>query len=598
MAKIIEISALCKSYQTQKRKQLLVFDNFNLAIESDCHLICLTGPDGAGKSTLLKIFAGVLPFDKGQVLLNGTKPDMANAKFSKDVGYMSQTLGLYEELTVWDNLTILSGLRGLKLKESSDYLTKLLTSVNLINFKDREAGALSGGMKQKLALCCIIAARPKILILDEPTVGVDPVSRNELWNIILSYLKEVQGYCIFSTAYLEEADFCDLVLMLNDGKLLLQGSKESLLNKLPHQTYSLEDTKDNYQQALKKALQLTFRDDANSPILDICPRLGRIDILTTKGCSLEELKLYLQKHFNDTFELNTRGPILEDVYIHNALTEQLKIQSKSTAIKKSNSSDTACSTLNNQRSEIVIARNIKKCFGNFVAVDDSSFKVHTGEIFGLLGPNGAGKTTTFRMICALSKPTSGQVTINGFDLAKAKHDARATIGYVSQKFSLYRKLSVYQNLEYFGLSYGLKPKALKERIKELLSEFNLEDFKDINSETLPFGIQRQLSMACALIHKPKILFLDEATSGADPLARRNFWYLINKLATTGTCVVVTTHFMEEAEYCDNFLIQDQGKILVLGSPNTICRKEGRRISIQEKFVSLILDSRNQEAEHA
>ena len=598
MAKIIEISALCKSYQTQKRKQLLVFDNFNLAIESDCHLICLTGPDGAGKSTLLKILAGVLPFDKGQVLLNGTKPDMANAKFSKDVGYMSQTLGLYEELTVWDNLTILSGLRGLKLKESSDYLTKLLTSVNLINFKDREAGALSGGMKQKLALCCTIAARPKILILDEPTVGVDPVSRNELWNIILSYLKEVQGYCIFSTAYLEEADFCDLVLMLNDGKLLLQGSKESLLNMLPHQTYSLEDTKDNYQQALKKALQLTFRDDANSPILDICPRLGRIDILTTKGCSLEELKLYLQKHFNDTFKLNTRGPILEDVYIHNALTEQLKIQSKSTAIKKSNSSDTACSTLNNQRSEIVIARNIKKCFGNFVAVDDSSFKVHIGEIFGLLGPNGAGKTTTFRMICALSKPTSGQVTINGFDLAKAKHDARATIGYVSQKFSLYRKLSVYQNLEYFGLSYGLKPKALKERIKELLSEFNLEDFKNINSETLPFGIQRQLSMACALIHKPKILFLDEATSGADPLARRNFWYLINKLATTGTCVVVTTHFMEEAEYCDNFLIQDQGKILVLGSPNTICRKEGRRISIQEKFVSLILDSRNQEAEHA
>ncbi|MDY3107534.1 MAG: ATP-binding cassette domain-containing protein [Succinivibrio sp.] len=598
MAKIIEISALCKSYQTQKRKQLLVFDNFNLAIESDCHLICLTGPDGAGKSTLLKILAGVLPFDKGQVLLNGTKPDMANAKFSKDVGYMSQTLGLYEELTVWDNLTILSGLRGLKLKESSDYLTKLLTSVNLINFKDREAGALSGGMKQKLALCCTIAARPKILILDEPTVGVDPVSRNELWNIILSYLKEVQGYCIFSTAYLEEADFCDLVLMLNDGKLLLQGSKESLLNKLPHQTYSLEDTKDNYQQALKKALQLTFRDDANSPILDICPRLGRIDILTTKGCSLEELKLYLQKHFNDTFKLNTRGPILEDVYIHNALTEQLKIQSKSTAIKKSNSSDTACSTLNNQRSEIVIARNIKKCFGNFVAVDDSSFKVHIGEIFGLLGPNGAGKTTTFRMICALSKPTSGQVTINGFDLAKAKHDARATIGYVSQKFSLYRKLSVYQNLEYFGLSYGLKPKALKERIKELLSEFNLEDFKNINSETLPFGIQRQLSMACALIHKPKILFLDEATSGADPLARRNFWYLINKLATTGTCVVVTTHFMEEAEYCDNFLIQDQGKILVLGSPNTICRKDNKRISIQEKFVSLILDSRNQEAEHA
>ena len=594
MTKIIGITALCKSYQIQKGKNHLVFDAFNLAIESDCHLICLTGPDGAGKSTLLKILAGVLPFDKGQVLLNGTKPDMANAKFSKDVGYMSQTLGLYEELTVWDNLTILSGLRGLKLKESSDYLTKLLTSVNLINFKDREAGALSGGMKQKLALCCTIAARPKILILDEPTVGVDPVSRNELWQIILSYLKEVQGYCIFSTAYLEEADFCDLVLMLNDGKLLLQGNKESLLKKLPHQTYSLKVPTENYQQALKKSLQLTFRDDDNSPILDICPRTGCIDLLTTNDCSFENLHQYLLEHFKQKIELVTRKPILEDIYIHNVLTEQLN----TTTTRKNDKLQSNLSTVAKDNLPIVIAQNIKKCFGNFVAVDDSSFKVHTGEIFGLLGPNGAGKTTTFRMICALSKPTSGQVTINGFDLAKAKHDARATIGYVSQKFSLYRKLSVYQNLEYFGLSYGLKPKALKERIKELLSEFNLEDFKNINSETLPFGIQRQLSMACALIHKPKILFLDEATSGADPLARRNFWYLINKLATTGTCVVVTTHFMEEAEYCDNFLIQDQGKILVLGSPNTICRKDNKRISIQEKFVSLILDSRNQEAEHA
>ncbi len=597
MTKIIDAIGLSKSYQTQNRKQHLVFDNFNLAIESDCHLICLTGPDGAGKSTLLKILAGVIPF-KGQVQLNGQKPDMAKAEFSKDVGYMSQTLGLYEELTVWDNLTILSGLRGLKLKESEDYLLKLLSKVNLLKFKDREAGALSGGMKQKLALCCTIAARPKILILDEPTVGVDPVSRQELWEIIKSYLKEAQGYCIFSTAYLEEADFCDTVLMLNEGKLLLQGSKEDLLQKLQQQTFSLKIATDNYQIALKKALHLTFRDDSASPILDICPRLGRIDILTSSNCSIESLKQYLQAHFNQQVELENRKPILEDVYIHQALKEIIETSnSKLTISDKKDEQDTSNLNLDT-RSEVVIARNIKKCFGNFVAVDDSSFKVHKGEIFGLLGPNGAGKTTTFRMICALSLPTFGEVTINGFNLAHAKHDARATIGYVSQKFSLYRKLSVYQNLEYFGLSYGLKPKALKARISELLTEFNLEEFKNINSENLPFGIQRQLSMACALIHKPKILFLDEATSGADPLARRNFWYLINKLATSGTCVVVTTHFMEEAEYCDNFLIQDQGKILVLGSPNTICRIEGKRISIQEKFVSLILSSRNQEAKHA
>ena len=298
------------------------------------------------------------------------------------------------------------------------------------------------------------------------------------------------------------------------------------------------------------------------------------------------MKAYLNSHYPDGVELKERLPILEDIYINEALKD----------FHGAVNSTTQEQTINNydKDKKVVVVNEIQKKFGNFTAVRKSSFNVHKGEIFGLLGPNGAGKTTTFRMICALLEPTKGDVKVNGLNLSKAKEDARGTIGYVSQKFSLYRKLSVYQNLEYFGLSYGLEPKQLKARIKELLEDFSLQEWKKVQSENLPFGIQRQLSMACALIHKPKILFIDEATSGADPLARRNFWYLISNLSNSGTCIIVTTHFMEEAEYCDNFLIQDQGQILVIGDPNRICIKDGKRISIQQKFVELIEEFRKKE----
>ena len=280
-------------------------------------------------------------------------------------------------------------------------------------------------------------------------------------------------------------------------------------------------------------------------------------------------------------KVSKRPSILEDVYINATWNPHLKMPNLDEAQRA-----------NFKREEVVIdVHEIKKVFGNFTAVEHSNFQVHRGEIFGLLGPNGAGKTTTFRMICALLPPTEGEVLVNGFDLRYAKASARATIGYVSQKFSLYRTLSCVQNLEYFGRSYGLFGKKLQARIEELLEEFSLQKFAHTRSEALPFGVQRQLSMACALIHKPKILFLDEATSGADPLARRNFWNRVNALCVEGTSIIVTTHFMEEAEYCDRFLIQDHGKILVLGEPSKICVKDGKRISVEEAFVDKVHEFR-------
>lgn len=587
MNSIISIQSLSKSYPIKGKEMLCVYDNFSLEVPKTDHFICLTGPDGAGKSTLLKLLAGVLKLDSGLIRVNALEPKTTNPDFTKQIGYMSQTLGLYGELSVLDNLRIFSGLKGLNLKENEDYLLDLLKKVNLLPFKDRNADDLSGGMKQKLGLTCAIAPKPQILILDEPTVGVDPVSRKELWDIIYDYIGKSDAYCIFSSAYLEEAAKSDLTLMMEQGKVVMQGHPSDLANITKGQTYSLDLKNENYQITVRKVMSISARCIKDSPLIDVVPRLSKIDILTRKQSTKDEILYYLKDKLGLDFEISQRDSLLEDSYIYQCFLDKKQIDTKnSSAIVEIKGYD--------KNAPVVSVENIKKKFGDFTAVRHSSFKVHKGEIFGLLGPNGAGKTTTFRMICALLKPTEGSVLINGFNLEEAADDARATIGYVSQKFSLYRKLTIYQNLQYFGLSYGLKPPYLNARIQELLDEFSLRAFVKTKSEDLPFGIQRQLSMACALIHKPKILFLDEATSGADPLSRRIFWDRVSALSNEGTCVIVTTHFMEESEYCDNFLIQDKGKILVLGAPDQICIKDGKRISIEETFVKLINEFRLKE----
>ncbi len=585
MSDLIEIEKLTKSYKAQGSDKVVALKDFSLKVSSSNHLICLTGPDGAGKSTLLKLLAGVIKKDSGIIRLNSHSPDNSDPDFTRDIGYMSQSLGLYGELSVLDNLRIFSGLKGVQLKGNKDYLLSLLQKVNLSRFKDRAADALSGGMKQKLGLVCAFASKPQILILDEPTVGVDPVSRAELWQLIYQYITLSHAYCIFSTAYLEEAAKSDLVFMMNDGQILLQGRPDDISSKISGRTYSLEIKQGCYQTTVRQMMSLSARNCPGSPVIDVVPRLGRIDILSREQNSDPLITAFISQRINIDFSLLKREPVLEDAYIAQCFAK------RSGELHEKNPLPLLINRYDREK-EVVDVHEIKKQFGNFTAVQKSSFRVHKGEIFGLLGPNGAGKTTTFRMICALLAPTSGTVKINGFDLRHAKDDARATIGYVSQKFSLYRKLTVLQNLEYFGLSYGLYGQGLRDRIRELLEEFSLQKFKQVKGENLPFGLQRQLSMACALIHKPGILFLDEATSGADPYARRIFWDKVSALSSSGTCVIVTTHFMDEAEYCDNFLIQDQGKILVLGSPEEICVRDGRRVSIEDTFVEQVLKFRH------
>lgn len=633
MSALLSFKDLTKIFKKQDGSAFAAVDALNLEIGPEHHMISLIGPDGSGKSTLLKMIAGLIAPDEGICSLN-LEPKGSGAL----IGYMSQTLGLYEDLSVMTNLRLFATLRDIDARSllntngqhrnspqstSSDdieaaldlYLEDLLAKVGLIKFKDYKAGSLSGGMKQKLALTCAISAKPALLLLDEPTVGVDPISRGELWAIIEDYIRDTGSYCLFSSLYLEEADKASLTIFIKEGKLLFAGTAAQLREDVANQCYYIDLHEDISYQKLSRYMMCHLSDLTS--LKDICPRMGRIELLAENDVSVQSITQDLKTLFAkaqdksiravaDNFTLLKRPSVLEDAYIDltydrhsgsyaSELLSNLRADGHYSDGYDSDGYDASSnkSTSFDGNGEVVISVDgIRKDFGSFTAVHDSNFKVYKGEIFGLLGPNGAGKTTTFRMICSLLNPSHGTILINNLELKHAKSSVRATIGYVAQKFCLYRKLTAMQNLTYFGQSYGLKGKILDERISAVSKVFMLEPFLNEISENLPFGIQRSLSMACALIHSPSILFLDEATSGADPTSRRAFWSMIASLAANGTTVIVTTHFMEEAEYCDRFLIQDQGKILILGTPDEICLQGNKRISIEEAFVKCVNDRRN------
>ena len=626
---LLNIVNLKKFYLREDRSKNVVFENFDLRIGDAPRLISLTGPDGAGKSTLLKLICGIIAPDCGEIKFAGFTPSGENKEFVRANGYMSQSLGLYEELSVWQNLNIFAGLKGLDLKDGEEYLRGLLRRVGLLKFKDYAVDSLSGGMKQKLGVACAIAAKPRLLVLDEPTVGVDPLSRSELWAIVREYLDQSGAKCIFSTAYFDEAADADLTLILLGGKIIAQERAAKITAALRDRTFRIGG--EDYQSLARRLMFKTQRFLKNSPLIDICPRDGSVDLLSDEPISLRDLQEFLNASLEGDGE-NTERENGRDKGTdpENGRDENFKISNGNEGVKfnesgdaKFNENESAKFKLSPReasledayiflnRAEIGAAnfgyekrsfdaaqtvikvRDVSKKFGSFTAVENTSFEVKKGEIFGLLGPNGAGKTTTFRMICALLGMSGGEISVMGEDLRHAKSSIRSRIGYVSQKFSLYKKLSCYQNLEYFGRSYGIGGMALKRRIEELLSEFGLQRLRNETWQNLPFGAGRNLSMACALIHRPEILFLDEATSGADPLSRRLFWNRINALARTGVSVVVTTHFMEEAEYCDRFLIQDRGKILALGSPDEVCVQHGRRLSVQQAFINEVQKFRSE-----
>lgn len=591
------------------RPPIRAVDSLTISIPASARLVALVGPDGAGKSTLMRLVCGLEVPDHGYIEVFGQAPDPDDERFLETVAYMPQSLGLYKDLSVIENLELFGTLRGAKPMKAgmslAEHYRQLLQLTGLAGFEGRLAGDLSGGMKQKLALSIALVRAPRFLILDEPTVGVDPLSRRELWHIIHQMMTLTQTTCFFSTAYLEEAEKADWVICLTNGHLLAADTPTALLSKAQGQTFRVQlgDVADPIKQTYTRRLMQRVGLSDETFCLDVVPRDGAIELLTQKSQTLSTVKAWLIAQWGSVFvatvDVTTRPARMEDAYAlmtfegkHRAelgiTVDALTGQAASTGPNGMSPGDASI---------VIEAAEVSRHFGDFVAVAASSFTVHRGEIFGLLGPNGAGKTTTFRMLCGLLPPSSGRVMLEDRDLRKALAKARAEIGYVAQKFSLYANLTVEENLRYFARSYGFYGATLTKQVEDALVAYELARYRKMPANDLPLGAKRDLAIACALLHQPAILFLDEATSGADLASRRHFWRGLTRLAAQGTTIVVTTHFMEEAEYCDRFLIQEAGRILAIGTPNEI-RSVARQVSdgqpirsIEEAFVALVEEDR-------
>ena len=546
----------------------------------------LIGPDGAGKTTLIRLAAGLLVPDAGQVAVLGMDVVRHSLDVQAAIAYMPQHFGLYEDLTVQQNLDLYADLRSVPKDERSARYRELMKMTKLGEFRRRLAGRLSGGMKQKLGLACTLVGSPRLLLLDEPTVGVDPVSRRELWQIVHRMVDEEQLSILLSTAYLDEAEHCLEVIVLHRGQLLGYGPPRDFSEKMTGRTYAVMPKGVHRRKALQKLVKISGVTDA------VIQGDGIHLVVDRRG----------SEHIEDDFakmpvsSVESVPPRFEDAFIdmlqsrQTSDNERRTRQVKSTGRQKTDFSD----------DHIIVAEDVSRRFGDFYAVKNVSLKVKTNEIFGLLGANGAGKSTTFRMLCGLLPPSSGKLRVAGFDVRRFATAARARIGYMSQKFSLYGNLSVQQNLNFFSSAYGLTNVHRNRRIEWALEQFGLSSRASDASAKLPIGYQQRLALACALMHEPDILFLDEPTSGVDPLARREFWLRINEQADQGVTIMVTTHFLEEADYCDRLAIMDAGEILAVDTPAQI-RDQARtddesQMSMEEAFIHLIESNSRQKGD--
>ncbi len=463
----IEVKNVCKRYG-----KVAALDDVSFTV-GEGEVFGLIGPDGAGKTTMFRILCTLLLPDMGTATVDGCDVVKQMRAIRQRVGYMPGRFSLYQDLTVRENLEFFATLFGTTVDEGYDSIKAVYGQIE--RFSDRKAGALSGGMKQKLALSCALVHSPSVLFLDEPTTGVDPVSRKEFWEM-LSSLKERGITIVASTPYLDEVRCCERVAFLDQGKVRGIGTPDNILTQ--------------------------FADIFNPP------------------------------------------PIAK-----NDVPEQ-----------------------RSQDDNVIEVQHLVKAFGSFHAVDDISFSVKRGEIFGFLGANGAGKTTAMHMLTGLNQPTSGTGTVVGFDIRTQYEQIKKHIGYMSQKFSLYEDLTVAENIRLFAGIYGMRSEDIKAKTGELLRRLKFEKHRDDLVKSLPLGWKQKLAFSVSIFHEPGVVFLDEPTGGVDPATRRQFWELIYDAAARGITVFVTTHYMDEAEYCDRISIMVDGKIRALGTPDELKRR--------------------------
>ncbi len=540
----------------------------------------LVGPDGAGKTTLLRLLCGLLTPTGGRVTVCGYDTAADADAIHERVGYMPQRFGLYEDLTVRENMDLYAELRSVPREERSARYAELLAFTGLGPFTGRLAGRLSGGMKQKLGLACTLLSRPPVLLLDEPGVGVDPLARRELWRMVRELLTP-DRIVVWSTAYLDEAEACDTVLLLNEGRLLYDGTPKDLAKRVEGRVFLLGGAGGRRRKLIAPLLERRSTLDAviqgsSVRVLtsdDGTELRGGLDALSREA----EVFVEVEAEPSSRLALRPTPPRFEDAFMQ--LLGGARRGSGAVAEFFGEKGTGGVS---------VEARHLTKRFGSFTAVDDVSFSIGRGEIFGLLGPNGAGKSTTFKMMCGLLTPTEGGCAVSGLDFRTALGAARAKLGYMAQKFSLYGDLTVLQNLRFFSGIYGLRGGAAVERVVET---FDLGPYLSSRAGSLPLGFKQRLAMGCAVMHGPDVLFLDEPTSGVDPVTRREFWTCINSFALKGVTVMVTTHFMDEAEYCDRIALVYRGRTIASGPPDalkaSVRTDERPDPTLEEAFIALI-----------
>ena len=517
----------------------------------------LVGPDGAGKSTTMRMLTGILPPTAGGAEVAGHDVARDAEGLKEHLGYMSQRFGLYPDLTVIENINFYADIYSVPAQERKARIETLLGFSNLTPFQHRQAGKLSGGMKQKLGLACALIHTPKVLFLDEPTNGVDPVSRRDFWRILYQLVRD--GVTIFvSTSYLDEAERCNRLALLHQGRLLGVGTPAEVKAMMPGALLEVRTSAPRRVAALLRAqlAQATvglFGDRVHVATRDPNGAESRLRAIIT-GAGL------------DLLSLRVIEPSLEDVFV-SVLADRPAATAPDRMTPLGSFRLPVLRTQPTSSTDLIVeVQNLEKRFGSFRAVAGISFAVRRGEIFGFLGPNGAGKSTTIRMLCGLLAPTSGSGRVAGFDIVRETEKIKTRIGYMSQKFSLYDELTVEENIDFYSGIYCLSKAKKIERKDWVLDMAGLRDHRHTLTGELSGGWKQRLALGCAVLHEPPILFLDEPTSGVDPNSRRQFWDLIYALSEQGVTVFVTTHYMEESEYCDRLGIMYRGELIALGTP--------------------------------
>ncbi|MBN2646017.1 MAG: ABC transporter ATP-binding protein [Desulfuromonadaceae bacterium] len=511
----------------------------------------LIGPDGAGKSTTLRLLAGLLRPDRGEAAIAGFDSLKQAERVKQHMAYMSQRFALYPDLSVDENVHFYADLYGMPREQRLKRTDQLLDFSALRPFRRRRAGQLSGGMKQKLQLICALIHTPEVLLLDEPTNGVDPVSRRDFWRILQQLVAE--GITILvSTAYLDEAECCSCIGLLHQGRLVREGTPREVVERSGLQLVSVRGVDPS---RLAKMLRQHL-DPGQIHLFGDRVRVSCADPA--------ELMLRMGNWLPAGTEMVEDRPRLEDVFLalQQAPRDERLLAQVATGVTR-------------RQGDAVVTRQLSRAFGRFTAVDRLDLRVPYGEIFGFLGPNGAGKSTTIRMLCGLLPPTSGCGSVAGYDLQRDGERIKQHIGYMSQRFSLYEDLRVAENIDFYGGIYGLSGKALSARRDWALELSGLGARRDELTASLAGGWRQRLALACAILHAPSVVFLDEPTSGADPASRRLFWDIIRELADHGVTLFVSTHYMEEAEYCDRVALIFRGAMVASGSCRELKQRYGQ-----------------------